>query len=93
MTGTAHRRVRSPPSVFARHHPFGSAMPAPYPTTARHRKGLYGATSTMTGVAAALGALLYGAYGARTLWLTSAGAMVALTALTAALSKRAGVWK
>jgi MFS family permease len=57
-------------------------------------QGLYGAiSSTMTGVAAALGALLYGAYGARTLWLTSAGAMVALTALTAALSKRAGVWK
>ena len=57
-------------------------------------QGLYGAiASTMTGIAAALGALLYGAYGARTLWLASAGAMLALTALTAALSKRAGVWK
>jgi len=57
-------------------------------------QGLYGAiSSTMTGIAAALGALLYGAYGARTLWLTSAAAMLALTALTAVLSKRAGVWK
>ncbi|MEO5837723.1 MAG: hypothetical protein ABIQ73_26740, partial [Acidimicrobiales bacterium] len=57
-------------------------------------QGLYGAiSSTMTGIAAALGALLYGAYGARTLWLASAGAMLALTTLTAALSKRAGVWK
>jgi len=56
-------------------------------------QGLYGAiASTMTGLAAALGALLYGAYGARTLWLTSAGSMLVLTALTAALSKRAGVW-
>jgi MFS family permease len=57
-------------------------------------QGLYGAiASTMTGIAAALGAVLYGAYGARTLWLTSAGAMLALTALTAVLSKRASVWK
>jgi MFS family permease len=57
-------------------------------------QGLYGAiASTMTGIAAALGALLYGAYGARTLWLTSAGAMLALTVLTAVLSKRASVWK
>ena len=57
-------------------------------------QGLYGAiASTMTGIAAALGALLYGAFGARTLWLTSAGSMLALTALTAILSKQAGVWK
>ena len=57
-------------------------------------QGLYGATaSTMTGIAAALGAFLYGAYGARTLWLASAGSMLALTALTAVLTERAGVWK
>jgi MFS family permease len=57
-------------------------------------QGLYGAiASTMTGVAAALGALLYGAYGARTLWLASAASMLLLTGLTAVMSKRAGVWK
>jgi DHA1 family multidrug resistance protein-like MFS transporter len=57
-------------------------------------QGLYGATaSTMTGVAAALGAFLYGAYGARTLWLASAGSMLALTVLTGVLSERAGVWR
>jgi MFS family permease len=57
-------------------------------------QGLYGAiSSTMTGVAAAVGALLYGAYGARTLWFASAGSMLLLTGLTAVMSKRAGVWK
>ena len=57
-------------------------------------QGLYGAiASMMTGVAAALGALLYGAYGARTLWFASAGSMLVLTGITAVMSKRAGVWK
>lgn len=57
-------------------------------------QGLYGAiASMMTGVAAALGALLYGAYGARTLWFASAGSMLVLTGVTAVMSKRAGVWK
>jgi MFS family permease len=57
-------------------------------------QGLYGATaSLMTGVAAALGAFIYGASGARTLWLASAGSMLVLTGLTTIMSVRAGVWK
>ena len=57
-------------------------------------QGLYGAiASMMTGVAAALGALLYGAHGARPLWFASAGSMLVLTGVTLVMSKRAGVWK
>jgi MFS family permease len=57
-------------------------------------QGLYGAiASMMTGVAAALGAFIYGAQGARTLWLASAGSMLVLTALTTVMSVRADVWK
>jgi MFS family permease len=56
-------------------------------------QGLYGATaSLMTGVAALAGAPIYDAYGAKALWFASAGSMLVLTLLTAALAMSAGVW-
>lgn len=57
-------------------------------------QGLYGATgSLMTGVAALLGAAIYGEWGAKTLWFSSAGSMLVLTLWMLVLSRRAGVWR
>ena len=56
-------------------------------------QGLYGATSsTMTGLAALVGAPIYDSFGAGTLWTGSAIALAALTVLTYVLSRRAAVW-
>lgn len=57
-------------------------------------QGLYGATgSLMTGVAALIGASVYGEWGAKSLWFSSAAAMLVLTLLMLVLSRRAGVWR
>ncbi len=57
-------------------------------------QGLYGATgSLMTGVAALIGAAVYGEWGAKALWFGSAASMLVLTLWMLVLSKRAGVWR
>ena len=56
-------------------------------------QGLYGAISQcMTGLAAAVGAPIYGAHGPKVLWFASALSMATLTALTFALTVNAGAW-
>lgn len=56
-------------------------------------QGIYGAVSNaMTGVAALIGAPIYGAYGARVMWTCAASAMLVITIYIAYLSRRAGVW-
>ena len=57
-------------------------------------QGLYGAiASTMTGIAALIGAATYDAWGARTLWFMSAGSMLVFAVSTTIIARRAGVWQ